>query len=239
MCRLELDACPTGCGRAAAAPPLTRTAVPVMFPGPEVTAPAAAAAPAGVDLYWIPLGAGDTTGCVRRNGRLFEWVAAKREHRPVTELYHSALEVHDGGARFVIEMTPAWGNAVPDRGVVAHGPVGLRPLGRSRLFRYEVRCWRDGVLPDRDDAVGGARCLSSDCGHARRLLDAVPRVPTLTWGRDEVGVGDMWNSNSLVAWLLVTAGVDTSLVRLPAGGQAPGWTAGLAAAREQHPLTLT
>ena len=25
-----------------------------------------------VDLYWMPLGAGDGTGCVRWNGRIFE-----------------------------------------------------------------------------------------------------------------------------------------------------------------------
>ncbi len=30
--------------------------------------------PARVELYWLPLGAGDTSGCVRANGRIFEAV---------------------------------------------------------------------------------------------------------------------------------------------------------------------
>jgi hypothetical protein len=29
-------------------------------------------AAASVDLYWLPLGAGDNTHCVRTNGRIFE-----------------------------------------------------------------------------------------------------------------------------------------------------------------------
>ena len=40
----------------------------------------------------------------------------------------------------------------------------------------------------------------------------------------------MWNSNSLVSWLLVTAGVDIESVTPPEGGRAPGWEAGIAAA---------
>jgi hypothetical protein len=118
-----------------------------------MTRPTGAASPA-VDLFWIPLGAGDTTGCVRWNGRLFETVAARREHRPVTALYHSALQVHDYG---------------------------------SRYLRH----------PNTDEA------------RTRRLLDAVPQVPVLIWGRDQLGTGD---------------------VHPPTGGRAPGWTAGLAAA---------
>jgi len=40
----------------------------------------------------------------------------------------------------------------------------------------------------------------------------------------------MWNSNSLTAWLLARSRHDTDLVRLPAHGRAPGWTAGLVVA---------
>jgi hypothetical protein len=90
--------------------------------------------PARVDLFWLPLGAGPSSGCVRWNGRLFEFLAARHGHRPPCELYHSALEVHLDDARFTIEMTPAWGNGNRDRGVVSTGPVGLRHLGRSRSF---------------------------------------------------------------------------------------------------------
>lgn len=57
-----------------------------------------------IDLYWLPLGAGGRS--VRWNGRLFEVVTARREHRPAEDLYHSALEVRDRGRRFVIEMAP-------------------------------------------------------------------------------------------------------------------------------------
>jgi hypothetical protein len=43
----------------------------------------------------------------------------------------------------------------------------------------------------------------------------------------------MWNSNSVVAWLLVRTGIDAAAVAPPARGRAPGWHAGLvAAARE-------
>jgi hypothetical protein len=45
----------------------------------------------GVDLFWLPLGAGGRS--VRLNGRVFEAVASRLQHRPVCDLYHSALEV--------------------------------------------------------------------------------------------------------------------------------------------------
>ena len=52
-----------------------------------MTEPGGAGAPAPhVDLYWIPLGAGDTSGCVRWNGRLFEVALAIREHRRPLDL---------------------------------------------------------------------------------------------------------------------------------------------------------
>ncbi len=192
--------------------------------------------PASVALYWLPLGAGGHS--VRWNGRMFETVAAWHEHRAVQDLYHSALEIHTGPDRYVIEMTPAWGSRVADRGVVREGPVGVRWLGRSVAFRYEIRRWRGGTIPDVAEAVGGPRLLSRDPARAWRLLNLVPQVPALTWGRDEARTGDMWNSNSLISWLLVRSGVDTGEVRPPRGGRAPGWRAGLAVAwRQQQPPT--
>lgn len=185
---------------------------------------------ASVDLYWLPLGAGDNTRCVRTNGRVFEWVAARHEHREQCDLYHSALEVRIRPYRFFIEMTPAWSTDAPDRGVVCEGPVGLRWLGRSRLFRYEVRCWRDGVIPDIAAAVDSPRRLSTDSARAAQVLSLAPTFPTATWGRDEFGTGDMWNSNALVAWLLARSGHDTDSIGPPAHGRAPGWTAGLVVA---------
>ncbi len=185
---------------------------------------------ARVDLYWLPLGAGDTTGCVRWNGRKFEALVARYERREPCDLYHSALEVHLGSDRFVIEMTPAWGNDQADRGVVAVGAVGHRWLGHSRAFRYEVRRWLDGRIPDVAEAVASPQRMSTDEVHARRLLALVTDFPTLTWGRDELHIGDMWNSNSLISWLLATSGHQLDLVEMPLHGRAPGWAGGLALA---------
>jgi hypothetical protein len=98
------------------------------------------------------------------------------------------------------------------------------------LFRYEIRRWRNGAIPDRDEAVASPQRLSHDLTRARRLLELVPQVPALTWGRDELHTGDMWNSNSLTAWLLARSGHDTTTVHPPADGRAPGWRAGIWAA---------
>ncbi len=48
----------------------------------------------------------------------------------------------------MIEQTPVPDANRAERGVVAGGAVGLRSAGRFRIFRYEVRRWRDGVIPD-------------------------------------------------------------------------------------------
>jgi deazaflavin-dependent oxidoreductase (nitroreductase family) len=68
------------------------------------------------------------------------------------------------------------------------------------------------------------------------VLDLVPGVPAPAWGRDEQQAGEMWNSNSVVAWVLARSGHDTGEISPPAGGRAPGWRAGLAvAARDGDP----
>ena len=73
----------------------------------------------GVDLYWLPLGAGGH--CVRLNGRVYEAVAARLEQRAACSLYHAALEVHAPDGRFVIEQTPVPNRNGDERGVVATG----------------------------------------------------------------------------------------------------------------------
>jgi hypothetical protein len=186
----------------------------------------------GVDLYWLPLGAGGQS--VRLNGRVYEAVAARRERRTGCDLYHSALEVRAPSGRFVIEMTPIRDNDGAKRGVVAEGAVGSLLAGRFRIFRYEVRRWRDGVIPDVAEAVASPRLLTDDPSQAQRLLDLVPHVPTPVWGRDELDAGEMWNSNSLNSWLIVRSGLYSETIQPPVGGRAPGWDAGLVVARRQE-----
>jgi hypothetical protein len=193
--------------------------------------------PGSVDLYWLPLGAGGTADCVRLNGRLYEALSAWQGRRERCELYHSALQVQLGSAHFVIEMTPAWGHGGIDRGVVGEGAVGLPYLGRSRYFRYEVRRWRDGVIPDLSCAVVSPQRLSTNEAMAQVVLDLVPAFPMATWGRDEQHTGEMWNSNSLVSWLLARSGHDSDLACLPPHGRAPGWSAGLVVAARDSTLS--
>ena len=183
---------------------------------------------ASIDLFWLPLGAGGHS--VRLNGKVFEWVAAGLARRERCDLYHSALEVHVPSGRFTIEQGPASADRTA-HGVVAGGPVGARSLGRFRLFRYEIRRWRDGVIPAVAEAVASPIRLSNDPEPAGRLLELVPEVPTPTWGRDELHTGEMWNSNSTVSWLIARCGLDVDAIPLPPRGRAPGWSAGAAVAR--------
>jgi hypothetical protein len=187
----------------------------------------------GVDLYWLPLGAGGHS--VRLNGRIFEAVVAKREKRSSMDLYHSALVVGVPGGQFVIEQAPLGRGSGEARGVVAGGAVGSRWAGGLRIFRYEIRCWRDGVIPDVDEAVDSPLRLTDEQVLAQRFLDLVPDVPTPVWGRDELRAGEMWNSNSVISWLIVRSGVDIDSVHPPGGGRAPGWHAGVAVARRETP----
>jgi hypothetical protein len=186
----------------------------------------------GVDLHWLPLGAGGHF--VRFNGRLYEAVAARLARRPVCDLYHSALEVRVPEGRFVIESAPIRTSDRPDPGVVGEGAVGSRWAGWMRIFRYELRFWRDGVIPDIAEAVDSPRRLTDDPAHAQQLLALASSVPTPVWGRDELHAGEMWNSNSFISWLIARSGLDTEAIRPPMGGRAPGWDAGLVVARRQQ-----
>jgi hypothetical protein len=182
----------------------------------------------GIDLYWLPLGAGGNF--VRLNGRVYEAIEATLQRRPRYHLYHSGLEVFVPEGRYTIEQTPASAHG-EQRGVVGIGPIGTKWLAaRVPIFHYELRRWRDGVIPDVDEAVESPLRLSDDPAQARRLLELAPEVPFLVWGRDELRVHEMWNSNSQISWLLARTGIDVDSIKPPAGGRAPGWHAGLVAA---------
>lgn len=188
----------------------------------------------GIHLYWIPLGAGGV-GFVRFNGLVYEAIKARAQRRKPLALYHSALQVLTPNGLFAIEN--AWPSPDADtssRGVVFEGPVFSRRMARFRLFRYELRCWRNGVIPDIAEAVDSPQMVSSEPRQAEFLLDLVGSVPVLTWGRDQMEVGDMWNSNSVISWLLARSGVETESLRPPAEGRAPGWEAGIIAARRHQ-----
>jgi hypothetical protein len=186
--------------------------------------------PAAVELYWLPLGAGGHF--VRFNGRVYEALVAARHQRQRFDLYHAALRVAPPEATFVIEQAPVRDQRGSERGVVVEGPVGSRWAGRFRIFRYEIRLWPGGEIPDIAEAVDSPRLLSVKAATARRVLNRVRRVPPLTWGRDEMRTGEMWNSNAVIAWVLSCSGIDAEHITPPRGGRAPGWNAGLEVARQ-------
>jgi hypothetical protein len=189
-----------------------------------------AATGARLELYWIPLGAG--TRVVRISGKVYEACCALSQRRPRKDLYHSALVAHTTDGRTVVEMAP-----IPDasgpraRGVVAEGCVGTRWARRFRRFRYEIRRWPEGVIPDLSYAIASPVQIADDPAVVHRVLELVSRVPTPVWGRDELHTGEMWNSNSVVSWALTGAGVCSKAGRPPGDGRAPGWDAGVLAAQ--------
>jgi hypothetical protein len=184
---------------------------------------------AALDLYWLPLGAGGHS--VRFNGVVYEAASAMIERRPRCDVYHTALEVLVPNGFVAIEMTPVPNGRGWARGVVAEGAVGTRSAGRLRIFRYEIRRWHNGAIPDLDYAVSSPIRVTDDPAVAHRVLELLPSVPTPTWGRDELRTGEMWSCNSIISWVLTRAGIDTDAIPPPPGGRAPGWDAGVAVGR--------
>lgn len=180
----------------------------------------------GIDLLWIPLGAGGWF--VRFNGRVWESVQAWREKREPQDLYHTALEVHVPAGRYVVEN--AW--PIPDlrgasRGVVVEGPVFSRWLGRLRVLRYEVRCWPEGTIYDASWAIGGPTRITDDIQAAQRVVEVLSAMPSRVWGRRVPEANDMWNSNSTISWVLTRSGIAAANLSPPPCGRAPGWEAGV------------
>ena len=186
-----------------------------------------------LDLYWIPLGAGARV--VRASGRVYEACAARAQDRPPRPLFHSALVAYLPEGRYTMEMTPIPRDGVgADRGVVGEGPVGSRLLGRFRIFRYELRRWLDGTIPDLPYAVDSPVPITADEPVIQRVLTLLADVPTPVWGRDELRAGEMWNSNSVISWVLDRAGVLERAGSPPRHGRAPGWDAGIRVARRRR-----
>lgn len=190
---------------------------------------------AAVDLYWLPLGAGGHS--VRFNGIVYEAISSLIERRPRCDVYHTALEILVPSGLFTVEMTPIPNGRGSERGVVAQGAVGTKSAGRLRIFRYEIRRWRNGVIPDLDYAVASPIRVTDDPAVAHHILELLPSMPTPTWGRDELGAGEMWSCNSVISWVLARAGVDTDAIPFPPHARAPGWGAGITVARRHVPAT--
>ena len=190
-----------------------------------------------LDLYWIPLGAGARV--VRTSGRLYEWLSAGLRHRPRQVLYHSALVATTEEGRYYIEMAPIPDGFGSRRGVVGEGPVGLKSLGRFRVFRYELRRWLNGEIPDLQYAVASPIVITRNEPDVREVLDLLPCVPRPVWGRDELHAGEMWNSNSVVSWLLAQTELLAAAGRPPESGRAPGWDAGVVVARRERARSLS
>ena len=125
------------------------------------------------------------TSCASAAGPSRPW-PPRVGRRPRLDLYHSALEVRVREATFVIEQAPVPDGRGERRGVVAEGPVGTRRAGRLRIFRYEIRRWPGGEIPDVDEAVESPRRLADGEARARRVLDQVPRA------RLRCGVATTW-----------------------------------------------
>jgi hypothetical protein len=107
-----------------------------------------------------------------------------------------------------------------DRVPVAEGAVGSRWVRRLRIFRYEVHCWRDGVIPDIAEAVESPLRLTGDEQVARHVIALAAAVPAPVWGRDELGAGEIWNSNSVTAWLIARSWLLSDALHVPHGGRA-------------------
>jgi len=78
----------------------------------------------------------------------------------------------------VIEQAPS--PTAMARSAGGEGAVGSAGWGAS-LFRYELRCWRDGAISDVSEAVESPRRLTDSSSMSRRLLDLLPFVPTPVW----------------------------------------------------------
>ncbi|MEZ4481007.1 MAG: hypothetical protein R3B97_07590 [Dehalococcoidia bacterium] len=179
------------------------------------------------DLYWMPVGAG-TSGFQQASLRFWESIEAAHVltvHALGSFIRRSSLRspggrVHAGTDASIRRRPPP----------LATGPVGIRGADRIRLFRYQLRRVPGETLPDEEWAEGEPIHLTGDCDAVRRIVALAPSTPPHVWGRRVRGTKEMWTSDSVISWLLRSAGIDLSKVAIPPGGRAPGWSAGIALA---------
>ena len=100
----------------------------------------------------------------------------------------------------------------------------------------KIRRWRDGQIPDIDQAVGSPVRLTEDVEVAKGILALLPSIPTPMWGRDEFQTGEMWNRTRLSPGSWCAPGSMLETIHPPANGRAPGWEAGLAIAAQRSQL---
>jgi hypothetical protein len=144
-------------------------------------------------------------------------VVSRLERRRACDLYHSAFIVHVPEGRFVIEQAPVGRGDALDRGVVSEGAAGSRWAERFRIFRYEIRCWRDGVLVVNQASRPRLAQLARVPG-IRGAYGAIGRHPDYEQTTGVLVVrleSPLWYANASLA--LDSAGIELALadVRLP------------------------
>lgn len=187
----------------------------------------------GLELFWLPLGAGGHS--VRVNGKVYEALLARAQRRASRDLYHAAL---------VAEL--------PDGHPLSRsGPSGTgspAPPIAARWCRARSACvrWAVAVVPLRGAALAGrshpgprVRRGRPASSHRRR-----GRRTTCPRRRDRRAGADLGPRRARArgdvelqlrhTWVLVRAGLDPSEVQPPSSGRAPGFDAGLAAARREQ-----
>lgn len=176
-----------------------------------------------LDLSWIPVGAG--THFQRASLLLYESVAAAISRRPRASLVHAGLKLAIDGRQYTFEVMPA--PPGPNHRREVTGPVGVRPAGRLRLFRYQAVLDESPALPDQQWAIGQPLRLTTNPDTIARIIELRLQIPAYTWGRRRPGHSEMWTSDSAVSWLLGSAGIDVRAIDIPQGTRAPGWFAGI------------
>ncbi len=154
----------------------------------------------GIDLYWLPLGAGGQF--VRLNGRVYEAAQAYRERRPRLDLYHSALEVYVPEGRFVIET--AW--PIPDADAASRGvalEVPSSPAGSRASARSDTRCAAGGTARSPTSAGPWPAPSASATTSRQRAWYSSSRDPcpswcgaATSWGRATCGTRTPWSRGS-------------------------------------------